>query len=69
MSDRFEEMGRFTEAMNHLLEVRKTIDESVLTEVDKAILSACDEYCATYGVYALGSIRDILLTAIKRELR
>ena len=69
MTDRFEEMGRFTEAMNHLLEVRKTIDESVLTEVDNAILSECDEYCATYGVYALGSICDLLSSVIKGELK
>lgn len=69
MTDRFEEMGRFTEAMNHLLEVRNTIDESVLNEVDKAILIACDEYCATYGVYAFTTICDLLSTAIKGELK
>lgn len=69
MTDRFEEMSRFTDAMNNLLEVRQTIDESVLTEMDKAILSECDEYCATYGVYALGSIFDLLSTAIKGELK
>lgn len=69
MSDRFEEMGRFTEAMNNLLEVRQTIDESVLTEVDKAILIACDEYCATYGVYSFTMLCDLLSTGIKRELK
>lgn len=69
MTDRFEEIGRFTEAMNNLLEVRLTIDESVLNEVDKAILNECDKYCDTYGVYSLGAICDILSSVIKRELK
>lgn len=53
MTDRFEEISKLTDAMNNLLKVRKSLDTSVLTELDMAILNGCDEFCEAYRDYAV----------------
>ena len=60
MTDRFEEMSRFTDAMTNFREVRKGLDESVLDEIDMAAIKAFDHYAELYSKYVIAIILDLM---------
>lgn len=64
MTDRFEEMSRFTDAMTNLREVRKGLDESVLEEIDMAVIKAFDRYAELYNEYAVSIVVDLFTKTI-----
>lgn len=65
MVDKNEGLEQFAKLMTDMAKVRKGLDESKLTKVDKAMLGAYDEFASVYALYCIAKLAEIFSDAIK----